>query len=60
MEHLIKLTASDCISVQHILRYYAAKTPSLDSEDKEAIHKLANKFSDENIFYTQVGKSSDL
>ena len=40
MEHLIKLTAS----VQHILRYYAAKTPSLDSEDKQGIHELANKF----------------
>lgn len=44
MKHLIKLTASDCISVQHILRYYAAKTPSLDSEDRQAINELANKF----------------
>lgn len=44
MEHLIKLTASDCISVQHILLYYAAKTSSLDSEDKQSIRELANKF----------------
>tara|TARA_Y100000114_G_C11763694_1_gene331631 strand:+ start:4070 stop:4219 length:150 start_codon:yes stop_codon:yes gene_type:complete len=41
----VKLTESDCISVQHILKYYAYQnSESLDSEDKEAINKLANKF----------------
>ena len=44
MQHLVKLTASECVSVQHILLYYAAKTTSLDSEDKQSIRELANKF----------------
>tara|TARA_Y100000114_G_C11618336_1_gene258444 strand:+ start:406 stop:543 length:138 start_codon:yes stop_codon:yes gene_type:complete len=41
----IKLTETECISVQHILSYYAYQnSASLDSEDKEGIRKLVNKF----------------
>lgn len=40
----IKLTEIDCVSVQHILKYYALQNPLLDEEDKEGIRKLANKF----------------
>ena len=36
----IKLTESECISVQHILKYYAYQnSSSLDREDKEGIRK---------------------
>ena len=40
----IKLTETECISVQAILKYYAYQNSSLDREDKEGINKLANKF----------------
>ena len=40
----IKLTETECISVQHILKYFAHQNQLLDEEDKEGIRKLANKF----------------
>ena len=41
----IELTETECISVQHILSYYTYQnSSSLDSEDKEGIKKLINKF----------------
>ncbi len=40
----IELSEIDCISVQHILKYFAHQNPLLDEEDKEGIRKLANKF----------------
>ena len=45
MEQIKYLINKECISVQHILSYYAYQnSTSLDSEDKEGIKKLINKF----------------
>ena len=40
----IKLTENDCIFVHYVLRMYAQQTPGLDSDDKEEIREVANKF----------------
>ncbi len=40
----IKLSENDCIFVHYVLRMYAQQTPGLDSEDKEEIREVANKF----------------
>jgi len=40
----LKLTENDCTFVHYVLRMYANQTPGLDSEDKEEIYEVANKF----------------
>jgi hypothetical protein len=40
----IKLSENDCTFVHYVLRMYAQQTPGLDSEDKEEIREVANKF----------------
>ena len=40
----INLTESDCTFVHYVLRMYARTTPNLDSEDREQINEVANKF----------------
>ena len=40
----INLTENDCTFVHYVLRQYAQATPSLDSEDREEIYKVASKF----------------
>ena len=40
----IKLSEGDCTFVYYVLRMYAQQTPGLDSEDKEEIREVANKF----------------
>ena len=40
----INLTENDCTFVHYVLRQYAQTTPSLDSEDREEIYKVASKF----------------
>ena len=44
MEHLVKLTKSDCLFVHYVLRQYAAQTPGLDSYDRQEIRDVASKF----------------
>jgi hypothetical protein len=40
----IKLSENDCTFVHYVLRMYANQTPNLDSEDKDEIFEVANKF----------------
>ena len=40
----IKLTESDCTFVHYVLRMYANQTEGLDSDDKQEIYEVANKF----------------
>lgn len=40
----IKLTENDCTFVHYVLKYYANHTPNLDSDDKQEIYEVANKF----------------
>lgn len=40
----IELTESDCIFVHYVLRMYATQTEGLDSDDKQEIYEVANKF----------------
>ena len=40
----IKLTEGDSTFVHYVLRMYAQQTPGLDSDDKEEIREVANKF----------------
>lgn len=40
----IQLSESDCTFVHYVLRMYAKTTPNLDSEDREEIYEVANKF----------------
>ncbi len=40
----INLTDNDCTFVQYVLKYYANHTEGLDSEDREEIYEVANKF----------------
>ena len=40
----IKLTDSDCTFVHYVLRMYANQTEGLDSDDKQEIYEVANKF----------------
>ncbi len=40
----IKLTESDCTFVRYVLKKYASTTDNLDSEDKQEIYEVANKF----------------
>jgi len=44
MTKSINLTENDCTFVHYVLRQYAQTTPSLDSEDREEIYKVASKF----------------
>ena len=40
----INLSENDCTFVHYVLRMYARTTPNLDSEDREQINEVANKF----------------
>jgi hypothetical protein len=40
----IKLTENDITFVHYVLKYYAHAYPNLDSDDREEIYKVANKF----------------
>ena len=40
----IKLTENDCAFVNYVLKYYANHTENLDSDDKDEIYEVANKF----------------
>ncbi len=40
----INLTENDCTFVHYVLRMYANQTEGLDSEDKQEIYEVANKF----------------
>ncbi len=40
----IKLTDGDCTFVHYVLKYYANHTENLDSDDKQEIYEVANKF----------------
>ncbi len=40
----INLTESDCTFVHYVLKYYATNVSELDSEDKQEIYEVANKF----------------
>ena len=40
----IKLTEGDCTFVHYVLRMYAIQTPGLDSNDREEIYEVADKF----------------
>ncbi len=40
----IKLTENDITFVHYVLKYYANHTENLDSDDREEIYEVANKF----------------
>ena len=44
VDKTIKLTENDCTFVHYVLRMYAQQTPGMDSDDKEEIYEVANKF----------------
>lgn len=40
----LKLTENDCTFVHYVLKYYANNNDNLDSDDKDEIYEVANKF----------------
>ena len=40
----IKLTENDITFVHYVLKYYANYNENLDSDDREEIYEVANKF----------------